>query len=61
MLYLYPTMQRSVMSFEFSFFFNFNENFKTYVMLDFFLELEVLWLLKMLLLINNAINYILQF
>ena len=30
-------------------------------MLDFFLELEVLWLLKMLLLINNAINYILQF
>ena len=30
-------------------------------MLDVFLELEVLWLLMMLLKINNAINYILQF
>ena len=30
-------------------------------MLDFFLELEVLWLLTMLHLINNAINYVLQF
>ena len=30
-------------------------------MLDFFLELEVLWLLTMLRLINNAINYVLQF
>ena len=39
-------MQHSVMSFEFL---NFNKNFKTSNMLDFFLELEVLWsLLKML-------------
>ena len=30
-------------------------------MLDFFLELEGLWLLKMLLLINYAINYIFSF
>ena len=29
-------------------------------MLDVFLELEVLWLLKMFLKINNAINYILK-
>ena len=47
------------MSYEF--FFNFNENFETYNVLDFFLELEVLWLLIMLLLINNAVNYISQF
>ena len=30
-------------------------------MLDVFQELEVLWLLMMILKINNAINYILQF
>ena len=30
-------------------------------MLYFFLEFEVLWLLKMFLKINNAINYVLQF
>ena len=30
-------------------------------MLDVFLELEVLWLLMMILKINKAINYILQF
>ena len=30
-------------------------------MLYFFLELEVLWLLMMILKINNAINYVLQF
>ena len=30
-------------------------------MLDFFLGLEGLWLLTMLHLINNAINYVLQF
>ena len=29
-------------------------------MLDFFLELEVIWLLMMFLKINNAIDYILQ-
>ena len=30
-------------------------------MLDLFLELEVLWLLTMLILINNAVNYVLLF
>ena len=30
-------------------------------MVDFFVELEVLWLLTMLFFINNAINYVLQF
>ena len=50
MLYLYPTMQHSVMSFEFFFKFLI-KTLKHKIFLDFFLEHEVLWLLTMLFLL----------